>query len=484
MKQSLKFRRTTLITIGLTCVLFGLGLSRSGIQVPTVYVLFIFVFLMISSRKRNIFTLLAVILLGMSIGIARGNSFSQQLEPYRQLSGQDVVFIAKVQSDAVYSYQGQLSFDVGHISFQEPFSAEVPGRISVRGLGERAVYRGDILRISGRLMDTRGSRQARVTFSSFTAVERDTSIVENVRRSFVAGISTALPEPSAPFGLGLLIGYRTTLPEITTEQLAITGLTHIIAVSGYNLTIIVRGSRRLLHKRSKYQQLVACVTLIILFLLVTDFSASIVRASIVSGLSLLAWYYGRRFKPLIIIALAAVITAMWNPLYLWSDIGWYLSFLAFFGILVISPMLVRLLYGHRKEHPQLMLILVETTAAQLMTAPLILYIFERASLIGIVSNLFIGPLVPLAMIVTVVAGVSGMAVPILAGFIALPARILLRYMLEVIAVFSRVPNALVERSINLPIMLGMYGLILITGLLIRKRILEKYGTITDNDISI
>lgn len=479
--MKLRYKRTTLLIIGLLSFLIGLGLARVISGFSIVWLLLATTLVLISARKRNIIMAVSIIVLGLSVGLWRGTKFINRLEPYRKLSGKNVVFTAKVQSDATYSYQGQLSFDVNQIEFISPYRVAVPGRITVQGFGERAVFRGDLLKITGKLSDTKGSRQARVSFSSFTAVERNQAVIEKTRRSFVAGIATALPEPASSFGLGLLIGYRTTLPEITKEQLAITGLTHIIAVSGYNLTIIIRGTRRLLGKRSKYQQTAVCVMLILLFLLFTDFSASIVRASIVSGLSLAAWYYGRRFKPLLIISLTAAMTAFWNPLYLWSDVGWYLSFLAFFGILVISPLVVRWIYGKRKNPSQLSLILIETTAAQLMTAPLILYIFSRASLIGLASNLIIGPLVPLAMVLTLVAGISGMVVPVLAGWLAWPARILLRYMLEVVAMFARVPHALVERSITIFYMVAMYLLIIIGTLLAWRSVRAKYGTITDKD---
>lgn len=483
-KQKIKFKRTTLLVIGLFAFLLGLAVSRLYTSLFIGWVLLFGIFCLLSARKKSVLTLIAIILFGMSAGIWRGGVFLDKLEPYRELTGKNVVFIAKVQSDATYNKQRQLSFDVSEITFLQPLQAEAPGRITVSGFGEQAVYRGDLLQIEGKLSPTRGSRQARVSFSSFKALERDQAVVENARREFVAGIATALPEPSASFGLGLLIGYRTNLPEITSDQLAITGLTHIIAVSGYNLTIIIRSVRRFLGNRSKYQQTVVCAVLIILFLLVTDFSASIVRASIVSGLSLAAWYYGRRFKPMLILTLAAAITAAWSPLYLWADIGWYLSFLAFFGILVMAPVITRLIYKKQKEVPQLSLLLIETTAAQLMTAPIILYIFGRASLVGLVSNLIIGPLVPIAMLVTLFAGLAGMFMPILSGYIALPARLLLRYILEVVALFARVPNALIERTISLWHMTTMYVLIFSGTIIAYAKTKAKYGTITDKDRTI
>src|SRR3954470_8823983 len=102
------------------------------------------------------------------------------------------------------------------------------------------------------------------------------------------------------------------------------GLTHIIAVSGYNLTIILHASRRVLGKRSKRMSTFLSLSLIVVFLLLAGASASIVRAAIVSVLSIWASYYGRGFKPLNLLALTAAITALANPVYVWSDLSWYL----------------------------------------------------------------------------------------------------------------------------------------------------------------
>jgi len=117
------------------------------------------------------------------------------------------------------------------------------------------------------------------------------------------------------------------------------GLTHIIAVSGYNLTIILHAGKRLLGKRSKRISTFLSLALIAVFLLLAGASASIVRAAIVSVLSIAAGYYGRTFKPLNLIVLAAAITAWANPVYVWSDVSWYLSFLAFYGVMVVSPLI-------------------------------------------------------------------------------------------------------------------------------------------------
>jgi len=104
-------------------------------------------------------------------------------------------------------------------------------------------------------------------------------------------VQSALPEPLASFGMGLLIGQRNTLPQEISQDLLMVGLTHIIAVSGYNLTILLRSAEKVSGKRSKRMATLLSLALIGIFLLFAGTSASIVRAAIVSLLSIAAGYY-------------------------------------------------------------------------------------------------------------------------------------------------------------------------------------------------
>lgn len=480
MNKIWRFKRTTLITVLCGGLLGGLWLSRIEVSVASGWLAVLAAFSAVTWRRRSLVTCFALLLLGLGLGIARGNQFAGHLYPYAGLMGQKVTVHATVHSDTEYSNLGQLRFDADAVHIVSPRRHDLPGKIDVQGRGENALYRGDRVEITGTLRPARGSRQARLTFAELKVLNRNKSVLEKMRREFVSGITTALPEPSATFGLGLLMGYRTSLPEATEEALNIAGLTHIIAVSGYNLTIIIRAVRRALKKRSKYQQTVVSLFLIASFLLITDFSASIVRASLVSGLSLAAWYYGRQFKPLLLITLVAAITALWRPIYLWADIGWYLSFLAFSGILLVAPLCMRLVRERLGREPsQLTYILVETAAAQILTAPLILYIFNRVSLIGILSNLIIGPLVPVVMVLVLIAGIAGMFTPLLAGYLAWPARIALRFILSLVHYFSHVPYAMVAGSISLAGMLGAYMVIVLTVIIVSKTKGATYSKITD-----
>lgn len=474
----MRIRRTTLLILGCCAFLIGLWVSIK-VTVPPAVVVFLLLAAIFFRRKQQM-VLLFMMLIGLTLGIVRGNMFLPKVQQFVRLNNEKVVMRVVAESDAVYDQHKQLSFDAAHLQLIEPDQELLIGRMKIAGFGETAVYKGDTLLVHGKLYKTRGSKQASISYSQLELIQRDSSRIDTIRREFAAGLSNTLPDPQAPFGLGLLIGQRSTLGEEVTEWLATVGLTHIIAVSGYNLTIIVIFVHQLMAGRSRYQTLLVTSGLVWLFLLMTGFSASIVRAAIVCSLGLIAWYFGYRFRPLLLLLLTACITAGWYPVYLWSDIGWYLSFLAFFGVLILAPLVVRRFC--KKEPKAIGMVVIETLCAQIMTLPLILYIFNEISLIALVSNMLIIPLVPLAMFCTLIAGLVGMFFPGLLGVLALPARILLTYILEIARLLSEIPHVLVAAQISVFVMLGMYGTIAVFCIVTWKATIQSRGIITEKNM--
>lgn len=480
LKQPLRFRRTTVVSAGLLAFLAGLGFARTEISLPSGLIALAVCMGVVTIPRRHIGAVVGIIFLGFVVGWWRGQTVMSQLMPIRALNGQHIVATVQAENDAVYDDRQELSFDASHLRVEDPIAIDLPGNLLVAGFGEPAVYKGDVVRIEGKVYASRGSRQLRMSFADIDVLGRINSPIDTMRRKYAAGMQSALPEPLASFGLGLLIGQRSTLSQTVTRELSIVGLTHIIAVSGYNLTIIMRGVKRLLKKRSKYQITTISLLLIGLFLLTSGFSASIVRAAIVSVLGLLAWYHGRTFRPIMLIAIAAALTAGWNPLYIWSDIGWYLSFLAFFGVLIVAPLANKRLFGVR-EPKALTGIMTESLCALIMTIPLILYIFHQVSLIALFANLLLVPLVPLAMLCALAAGLGGMLLPLLSGIIAFPARIILTYMLDLVQVLSRIPHALIERQLSLAATLFIYGCVVVFVSVLWRVTEKKHAIITEEN---
>jgi competence protein ComEC len=336
----------------------------------------------------------------------------------------------------------------------------LPGQIQLSGFGLSAVFAGDEVRATGKLYPGYGAYQGSISFAQLQLVRHHPTLVAEIRRKFTAGMQTALPEPLAPFAMGLLVGQRATLPAGVKQDLLMVGLTHIIAVSGYNLTIILHASQRLLGKRSKRISTFLSLALIAVFLLLAGASASIVRAAIVSVLSITAGYYGRAFKPLNLIMLAAAITAWANPVYVWSDVSWYLSFLAFDGVLVVSP-LIQARWPGRWHESLLGGVALESVCAELMSLPYVLHIFGQMSWIGLPANVLVVTLVPLAMLLALVAGLAGMLAGAVAGWFTWPATLLLNYMLDTAHVLAGLPHVFVQnRSLSLAAMLGLYIVVL------------------------
>lgn len=425
--------------------------------------------------------MLLVLFLGLGLGLWRGGIYVEKANDLKRLTAQKVTIEAVANTDSIYSNKSQLDFTAKNVRLLDPYESNLAGSFHLSGFGERMIYRGDTVQVTGKLYPSRGSNQARIAYAQLHRLSADSSWINSFTRHLSAGMQSALPEPQASFGLGLLIGQRSTIPKELTTQLIMVGLVHIVAVSGYNLTILVRATSRL-KMRSKYQQLVLSLSLIALFVLMTGFSASIVRAAIVSILGLWAWFYGREIRPVLLIAFAAALTGFVNPFYVWGDLSWYLSFLAFFGVLVIAPLISARLF--KKEPKILTLVVLETLSAELMTLPLIMMSFGQLSLIGLVANALVVPLVPLAMLLSAVAAGAGMLIPTFSGWLAWPANLLLTYMLDVVHILSTLPSIFLYRSISIPTMLGFYVVVLVLLLGLHKHQFKvKNVIITDEKVS-
>lgn len=454
-----RLRRTSLITFGCLSVLVGIGLSRK-VQIDFRLWWLLLTPLLALVKAKNITALLLIIVLGLSIGLWRGGVYYEKLGLIKTLNGQKITIQAFASSDSVYGNSSQIEFVANHIKVTDSGASSdgtnLAGQAKISGFGVPMVYRGDLITATGKIYPMRGSNQMRMAYSQLSIMSHDSSRINKMTRQFSAGMQNALPEPLASFGMGLLIGQRATLPDYALLALSMVGLTHIIAVSGYNLTIIVRAVANVKIFGSKFQKLAVSLSLIILFVLITGFSASIVRASLVSVLGLWAWYYGRNLRPLLVICLVAALTGLYNPFYVWGDIGWYLSFLAFFGVLILAPMIHAKLLPN-KEPKGLLLVITETFAAYIMTLPLIMFVFGKLSVVALVANLLVIPLVPFAMLFSAIAGIAGMLTPALAGWLAIPARLILGYILDVAYYLSSLSYSQIVSYMNVWQMLVAYA---------------------------
>ena len=463
----------------LTAFLLGIGLARTGLILNMVWLAVTGVLAAIGFCRRTYVGMTVIMLFGLSVGCWRGAHYMAKLADYQPYYGHALTLTLQAMQDGVYGSHAQMTFDGSEVVLSD--GTRLAGKIAVSGFGAAAIFQGDEVQVSGKLRPGYGAKQGTMSFARLTVMDHHNSLVAEVRRRFAAGMQSALPEPLGSFSMGLLIGQRATLPDTVKQDLLMVGLTHIIAVSGYNLTIMLHASRKLFARQSKRLATGFSFVLIALFLLLAGGSASIIRAAIVSTLSIMATYYGRSLKPLNLLFWAAALTAFANPFYVWSDISWYLSFLAFFGVMLLAPLVTERLPTKCRDSV-LVGVGVESICAEIMSLPIVLFTFGQMSYVGLPANMLVVVLVPLAMLLATIAGVAGMALPQLGGWLAWPAKVLLNYMLDIAHVLAAVPHIFVEHlGLSLTEMLAWYAGIacMITALWFKSR--ARSAMITDID---
>ena len=212
------------------------------------------------------------------------------------------------------------------------------------------------------------------------------------------------PEPSASLMAGLLFGSRKGIPQELMEDFNETGLTHIVAISGYNITLVIVVVFGLFGFLSRKVRVIAAVVFVFVFVILVGASSAVVRAGIMGVIALFAMYFGRRGEVFISIVFAAFVMNLVNPRIAVVDVGFQLSFLATLGLVYVSPLLESAggVFGKFiKKVPVAFLIrenLLMTLSAQAFALPVILKSFGRISLICPIANIFVLPFVPFAMI--------------------------------------------------------------------------------------
>jgi ComEC/Rec2-related protein len=269
-------------------------------------------------------------------------------------------------------------------------------------------------------------------------------------------IKTIMPGDEGALLAGMLYGERGLSPEAATS-FRNAGMTHIIAVSGSNITIVVTALVPLmlaLGYRRRTAHVLSGVG-ILTFVLFVGASASVVRAAIMGWIALLARVFGRKADATRLLVIAAACIVVFDPWALAFDAGFALSFLATWGLIAWS----RPLAEHLTWIPELFGlrdIASTTMAATLVTAPYSLWAFQQTSLAGLVTNLFALPLVEFVML----WGAIALAVASFIPWIVLPSQGALRVMLAVAYASNALP------WLRFALTLPTWGLFFIYGALV------------------
>lgn len=254
-----------------------------------------------------------------------------------------------------------------------------------------------------------------------------------IKNSFINQINEILPEPQSSFLAALLVGARRSLPANLVESFKKTGTSHIVAISGYNISIIGIMLFNVLSFLLLPRRFIFWFTgaIIFLFVIIAGAESSVVRAAIMGTILLISKREGRFYNVANAIILAGAAMLFFNPFLLRYDAGFQLSFLATLGLAYLSPyfevLLIKLpnVFSFRSN-------LAATLSAQLATLPVVVFSFGQFSTLSVPANILILPAIPPTMFFGFLAATVSFISIKLGSFLGLIAWFLLSYQIWVV----------------------------------------------------
>ncbi len=221
--------------------------------------------------------------------------------------------------------------------------------------------------------------------------------LQKFRQKFIKIIHTIYPEKQAIFLAWILIWAREEIPNDLKQNFNNSGLTHLIAVSWFNITIIILFLGFILKFFPSFLRFFLVTIFIIIFTIIVWFNPAVVRASIMWILAYFIISSGRKGDSLAILLFTALIMVLYNPLILNYDISFHLSFLAVFGLLYTQKFWEKVFY-FLPEKFAIRESFVLTLSAFSFTIPIVMFNFWQISILSPIANMLVWWVIPFAML--------------------------------------------------------------------------------------
>jgi competence protein ComEC len=260
------------------------------------------------------------------------------------------------------------------------------------------------------------------------------------KEKFLEKMNQAISTPESLLMGGLILGEKSSFNQALRQSFVNTGTIHIVALSGYNVTIVAEWFMKLFAFLPKNFGIGTGIFAIILFIIMTGGSSTAIRAGIMATLALIARATGRNYDVARALILAAVFMIMLNPLLLVYDVSFQLSFLATIAVIFLAPRIEKY-FSWVPERFGLRDVVSITTAAYIFVFPFILYVMGNFSLVALPANVLILPFIPFTMMLGFITGMLGLIWYVLAVPFGFVSYLFLHYELGVIDFFSNLPFA-------------------------------------------
>jgi competence protein ComEC len=280
-----------------------------------------------------------------------------------------------------------------------------------------------------------------------------------------------LPYQEFTLAAGILIGERGLFSRDFYDAFVKSNLIHITAMSGFNITILIlAGIHILLPYFHRTFVFFAILCMILFFVILAGWDSSVVRASIMGTLSTFAFFGGFQKHSLFFLAYSATCILLIAPQKLFFDIGFQLSVVATFGILVFTPYIQKQTYSswlvqkyaflQKRYVRNIGKLMSLNIAAEIAVLPFLIWHFHNISLIGLFTNILVEPLLPLVMGWSFLIIISSFFLPFMSIFIGYITFLFLHLIICIAFIGSsfEITYIPIERQFFLP---WFFGLILI-----------------------
>jgi len=271
------------------------------------------------------------------------------------------------------------------------------------------------------------------------------NLISFIQKSIYASIEKLLPKDQLGILLGMLIGDTFYISDEIEESFKLSGITHLLAVSGSNITYIIVITKFLFNKiLGKSISNYITIIMIILFVLISGASPSVVRAGIMAIILILSEILARQPNTISSVAFTALLILLYNPLIIY-DIGFILSFGGTIGIILLNPLVKEFLNYKLSFFSQFKLVryifdmLSVTVSAQIILLPVMWYFFNNISIISIITNLLVGPFVGVITILGLIIYFLSVFFNPLAKILSYSVYVLISLIIFISKVCSKIP---------------------------------------------
>lgn len=301
------------------------------------------------------------------------------------------------------------------------------------------------------------------------------SALFSVKEKFLEKMNLAIQNPESLLMGGLILGEKSSFNQEMRQKFIDTGTIHIVALSGYNVTIVAEWIMKLFVFLPKNLGIGVGIFAILLFVLMTGASSTAIRAGVMASLVLVARATGRNYDVARALILAGVGMILLNPFVLVYDVSFQLSFIATVAVIFFTPRIEKY-FLWVPDFFKLRDIVSVTCAAYIFVLPFILYKMGNLSIVALPANILILPFIPFTMLLGFLTGFFGLISYLLAVPIGYISYLMLHYELGVISFFSNLPFAMFSISnfpLILTILIYIYFIYMLFGKSIKSFFIEQ-----------